>query len=591
MYIQEWWLQPHAVDPWFTSMVRSDMTPLDDPPGHNVFPWRNEVADTLLNTGMRSFDANQRQTNLWAWQEEFMDDPPWINLYYPKIFEIIAAYITGFDPTGTRFYDIAELTLNSTMLSAAKPSRDNKTLIYAVTEYMQCMSPAYLDSYTDENVATVAYRTPYKWSVDPFPVWPNVPDLDDYVIKPDMAADYPTYLDGGKRVRVPLREGMVWHYYDGTTFPINATDFKWTFDTMMHPDSGFTGTTDFSFVIEEVQIVNATCVDYILKFPYPDILSLLANDWGTACPLPWHLLKDIPPGDLEGHVTNKDYVNSDNWMPVSGPFIWDVIEPDVQVIMKRNPDYYGYNASIVNPGGVPLGPEGETHWGPYNVDTLIFKWEKSPAIRLTKYLAGDIDFGEYPMAPVATFKLLNDTVTWPYLQVWQYLYPASTPIWLNFDNEYLSNRYVRMAIAHAIDYDYIINNILPAWGIETAIRGKTPILPQHYYDDGVTSVQLFNTALPPYQYNVTKAQAYMDLWKYSQVGEPYLDGPVGDADFSGLVEMTDFYIWREYFGTPFPPGPPPPLPGQDKDADFDNTGYIEMADFFRWRENWGNTYP
>jgi ABC-type transport system substrate-binding protein len=522
-----------------------------------------------------------------------MDDPPWINLYYPKIFEIIAAYITGYDPTGTRFYDIAELTLNSTMLSAAKPSRDNKTLIYAVTEYMQCMSPAYVDSYTDEIICASTYNCLYKWSVDPFPVWPNVPDLDDYVIKPDMAADYPTYMVGPNgpdtRVRIPLREGMVWHYQNGTTFPINATDVKWTFDTMMDPDAGFTGTADFSFVIEEVQIVNATCVDFILYYPYPDILSVLANDWGTACPLPWHLLKDIPPGDLDGHPTNKDYLTPDNWMPVSGPFIWDVIDTGTQVIMKKNPDYYGYNESIVNPGGTPLGPEGETHWGPYNVDTLIFKWEESPAARLASYITGDIDFGEYPTAPPATFKFLNDTVTYPYLRVWQYLYPASTPIWLNFNNEYLSNRYVRMAIAHAIDYNYIINNLLDEWGIETAIRGKTPILPQHYYDDGVTSVQLFNTALPPYQYDPVLAQKFMDLWKGSQTGHsPYTDGPVGDADFNGIVEMTDFFIWREYFDQT---GPIPHLPGQDKDADFDNTGWIEMADFFRWRENWGNTYP
>jgi hypothetical protein len=55
--------------------------------------------------------------------------------------------------------------------------------------------------------------------------------------------------------------------------------------------------------------------------------------------------------------------------------------------------------------------------------------------------------------------------------------------------------------------------------------------------------------------------------------------------------MTDFFIWREYFGAPFPPGIPPPLPGQDKDPDFDNTGFIEMADFFRWRDYWGTPYP
>ncbi|MGD8543719.1 MAG: ABC transporter substrate-binding protein [Candidatus Bathyarchaeota archaeon] len=593
MYIQEWWLQPHAIDPWFTSMVRSDMVSDLDPGGYNSHPWRNAQADILLNAGMQSFSASARQTNLWAWQEEFMKDPPQICLYYPYIYDILATWLTGYDSTGSWFYDLGSLHLNSTMLAAAKPLRDPNTLIYAISEYMQCMSPAFLDSYTDENIATVAYRTPYKWSCDPFPEWPNVPDLDDYVIVPDMAADYPTYLDGGKRVRVPIREGMVWHYKNGTTYPINATDFKWTFDTMMHPDSGFTGTADFWFVIENCTIVDEYTVDYECYFPYPEILSVLANDWGTACPLPWHLLKDIPPGDLDGHVTNKDYVNQSNWMPVSGPFIWDSIEPDVQCTMKRNPDYYGYNASIVNPGGTPLGPEGETHWGPYNVDTLIFKWEASPAARLASYINGDIDFGEYPTAPVETFKDLNNTVAYPNLRVFQYLYPAGNPINFNFDNEYLSNRYVRLAIAHAIDYDHIINNLLDEWGIEYALRGKTYILPQHWYDDDGPgpnpALQLFNTALPPYSYDPVLAQQFMDLWKYSQTGEDYTLSPIGDGDFNRIADLNDFYLWRdEGFGLTMPI---PFLPGQDKDPDFDNTGYIEMADFFRWRDYWGATYP
>jgi len=139
-----------------------------------------------------------------------------------------------------------------------------------------------------------------------------------------------------------------------------------------------------------------------------------------------------------------------------------------------------------------------------------------------------------------------------------------------------------------IDYDYIINNLLDQWGIENASRGKTPILPQHYYDDGATTVHLFNTALPPYQYDPVKAQAYMDRWVHS-IGPHYWLGPVGDADFSGFVDMNDFYIWRdEGFGATMPI---PFLPGQDKDPDFDNTGFIEMADFFQWQENWGNTYP
>jgi len=57
----------------------------------------------------------------------------------------------------------------------------------------------------------------------------------------------------------------------------------------------------------------------------------------------------------------------------------------------------------------------------------------------------------------------------------------------------------------------------------------------------------------------------------------------GDADFSGLVDMEDFYIWRENFGkrsSQIPPGVYP---------DFDNNGLVEMPDFYIWRKNFGAT--
>jgi len=98
-------------------------------------------------------------------------------------------------------------------------------------------------------------------------------------------------------------------------------------------------------------------------------------------------------------------------------------------------------------------------------------------------------------------------------------------------------------------------------------------------------VHLFNDALLPYTYNVTKALAYMDRWKKSQVGySPYLEGAAGDADFNTLVELDDFYIWRDE-GWPLGSMPIPFLPGQDKDPDFDNDGAIALyPDYYIWRD-------
>jgi len=585
MFINEWWLQPHAPDPWFSSMVYSWADPWPLPEGYNIAPWRNSDADGLLWKGMHYFDANQRKTYLWLWQEEFMRDPPWANIYYPRIFEVMGRYVLGYDPSGCWFYDVAHLELDNAMLAEARPDRDPRTIIYAVSEPLWSMNPMFTDTYTDEQFITLQFRTLYKWSADPWPESGKVPDSDEYVIKPDLAADYPKYLKAtptsanGTRVRVPLRQGARWS--DGVK--INATDVKWTFDTMFTTKAKASGIGDFSYVIKSVEIVDEYRVDFILYDPFPDILSILSNDWGTGAILPWHFLKDISVGSLKSHGSNWGFTTPDLWMPVSGPFKarygTNTVQPGTRAILDRNPLYYGYNTSIV----------GSPAWGPYNIDTLIMQWIEDPASRLVALEENDVDFGEYPTAPVATFKLLNNTANYPYLRVMQYDYPASNPVWFNFDNEYISNRYVRLAICHAIPYSYIINQILPPWGIETSRRGKTYILPHHYYTYGGTTVHLFNEDLQPFQENITLAQKYMDLWRYSKVGTDYTKGPVGDADFNRLVELPDWYIWRDWFGSTSSEWDY--LPGQDIDPDFTNNDYVDMYDFYAWRPKFGTTYP
>jgi len=143
-----------------------------------------------------------------------------------------------------------------------------------------------------------------------------------------------------------------------------------------------------------------------------------------------------------------------------------------------------------------------------------------------------------------------------------------------------------LAIANAINYDYIITSLLPPWGIETARRGLTYIMPSHYYEYEGTEVQLYNTDIDPYTQNVPKALEYMDRWKKSQVGEtPYLDGAAGDANFDGVVDLLDFNVWRDV-GWPYGTMPVPFLPGQDIDPDFDNDGSIDIdPDYYIYRDD------
>jgi len=566
--------------------------------GFNIHPWLNERADNLLLAGMRSFDADRRKELLDEWQEEWMHDPPIAEIYYPRVFEVMGSYVLGYDPTGTWFYDVSHLDINNTkfdeVLEFGNPTRwgvGNDALIYAVTEAVWSFNPMFMETYTEEQMGTLVYDTLYAWTLNyTDEQWLTAgvvePSFEDYLIKPELAADYPTFLEGGKRVRVPLRQDVLWS--DGAQF--NATDVKFTFDALIFtPAAKNSGAGDLTAFIESVELVESATgvtdpytgqeniepyvIDFVLIEPHPDIVSILANDWGGSI-LPWHSLKDISPGSIKGDVSNTDWTQM---LPGTGPFtVTDFVEDD-HITLEKNNLHWGY--------GVGQGPY---------VSTFLMKWIPSAPSRLSALQTNAVDFGEYPVAAISEYYAM---MTWDNVRVFQYDYPGSNGVWFNFDNRIISNRYVRQAIAHAIPRDWIVTNILTGWGIESAYPGKTHIMPINYYTDPNTgeAVLLFNEDLEPYEYSIAKATQYLNMWLYSQPayappGSAEVDlGPVGDADFSGIVNLDDFLIWRENFGVA--PSGWPWTPGQDVDPDFNNDNAVTMLDFDKWSLNYGKAYP
>lgn len=310
----EWWLQPHAVEPWFAAMVLNNQTPIEE--GFNIHPWMNERATRLCLTAMQSFDANTRKSYLWAWQQEFMHDPPIAEIYYPRIYEALGSYVLGYDSTGCWFYDISHLDINETAfdLYVTNPTRiaqGKDVLIYAITEEIWSWNPMFMETYTEEQMGALVYDTLYKWSLDytdeEWRARASVvePNWEDYIILPSLAAGYPTPLEGGKRMRVPLREDVLWS--DGAQF--NATDVKFTFDLTFTTQAKCSGVGDYAYAIESVELVpdpggvidpytgegpiDPFMVDFVLHFPHPDFTSVLSNGWGGGSIMPWHALKDV----------------------------------------------------------------------------------------------------------------------------------------------------------------------------------------------------------------------------------------------------------------------------------------------------------
>ena len=601
MFTSEWWLMPSGML-WLEEIVYNEWTIPEG--GFNVFPWMNAKADDLLKQAMWTLDAETRETYIGKWQEMFMADPPMINMYYSKVYEVESLWLDTYDPTAW-FMEVSHMTFNETTYeNFGSPGNREGTLLFGLGfEEVWSYNNLFMMTYTDDRMCDLKDETLYDISVDMSePIgeepwdWPPSgvpPNPWNFFSKPALASDQPEFITP-TRARVPLRRDVYWS--DGC--PFNATDVRFTIETILDEATGAEARADLMLFVDHVEYVyNAsyTCpyknenydpwlIDFILHEPgyYSDVACLLSNEWGCAM-IPWHTLKDIPRADLSGHASNIYPDDCITYLPALGPFKLHSVDVGPIIELRRNDNYFGYD----------LG------WGPYNVSKMILKSYPDPFDRLAAIQAHEIDFAEYSTASKETFEALKAGSPGNGLRVWQYDYPASHPLWLNLDGPKMSNRYFRMALAHAIPYEHIYDVILPSWGVEP-YAGKSLILPQHYYtepnttavedpDLNGTRVRLFNEELDAYEFNITKATEYMNMWWYSQQNKPLADSPVGDADFSGLVELPDYYIWTDNIGTS------PPwtfLPGCDIDPDFDNSGLVDATDYLTyWRPRFGYYYP
>jgi len=584
MTLFEWWLQPHALEPWFSSMVRGDMQPQGTvEEGFNIHPYNNSKADEVLNKAMTSQDAETRKYYIDKWQELFMHDLPWINVYYPRIYEVMGSWVNGYEPTGTWWYDITHMSLDTTKMPTARKALHQDWVYYAVTEDIWALLPTYMDTYTEEQMCTLQWDPLYRWSFN----WSNyvsgqTPNPADYLIRPWLAASDPVAQNPDRTImRVNLRQGIKWS--DGDEF--DADDVVMTFNKFVLPKTaGCTGIGDFVWFMKNATKVSKYVVDFYLKQPVADFTSCMADDWGGSI-IPYHIFNSVASPNLEQTEANTNFDDPSKWAPVTGPFKLKEVVIDEYALLERNPLFFGFNSSIV---GTPA-------WGPDpSIQAIYLKTVPDPAVRLLEFQTYRLDLGEYPTAPIETFQELEKD---PNLNVFQYDYPASNPIWINFDNEYLSNRYIRQAIAYAIPYDKIFSEILPSWGIETAYPGKTYVLPNQYYTEPNTggdltgsTVSLFNAELEPFYHDIGKALDYMNLWWYSQKPNDYTKGPIGDSDFSGLVDLDDYLILNKKTGVTAG-WPIDAVPGMQIDPDFDNTDTVTRADDLPlWSDKYGVEY-
>jgi len=575
----EFWGMPTSML-WWPAMMSADGMP---PVGWQTMSYNNTKADFLLDLQFREFDPVERRKLMLLYQQEFVHDGFGPVLYSPEFVQVVGKRFQT--PWGTPGWEDAAWWYDPFLYTWVEDPMPSKVTVKWATASMHTWyvyNPIYMWTYVQDMTQCLTHSMLYVVTKEL-----GSAVGEGYTVRPYLASSDPVWADDHLTCNISLRDDVYWHNFtDIYTDPLNpveynnekftADDVVLTFDALMDPNVGAWSTSDYIGILD-CSVYPGGCEkldDFTVRFhlerPYVEFKDLLANEW-AAFILPEHILGSVPRRDWYGHWTSDVCPP-----PGTGPYRW--VEHNVAEgwwKIEAVPNY--------TPG---LNPFGYTPV----IDEIIGYRITDPVDVWTALMNHDIHFNIDHLPPPAQIEELNATG-----EFWVFNSPIPSTRFLcfNLNHPVLSNRYVRQAIAHAVNYPKIKDEILPLAGLGGHLQATPVWRSLEWAYPTPAEEALYN--IGPYEYEIAVAQQYMDMWNYSlSANAPansteVLLGPVGDADFSGLVEMADFVVWAENVGTA--PDAWSWRAGRDVDPDFDNNGYVELADFYDWRENIGNHYP
>jgi len=583
MFIRENWCMPNDLL-WFESMLAGVGMP---PAGYQRMSWNNTKADELLRDACEESDYDLRREYMLEWQQEYVHDNPAPTLYI----------VTWIGVQDKRF-------------------RTPWGTVGDVPEWYDPYLCTWIEDPMPETVQLKFATSAGWWEYNPIFMWTMAQDASQlmthsmlYVISREWDSAHATgfyhkpYLANGTivwnddlTVDIGLRDDIYWHEYHqadrGLDYPEQNLDYEYgeelftaddvvcTFEALMDPATKSWGKSDYDNVLNVsephtggVTALSDTLVRFHLLNPIaPEFfLQLLANEWGVMI-LPEHIFGGPPHREWYNHWTNREYPP-----PGTGPFqfVYDI--PDEGWKLEALDEY---------PEGLGIG----SFQGPHVIDEILGSVITDPAAAWTALMNQEIHYAHGGVWS-ATQKQIAD-VDRNIFDVFDDPIPATRALAFNLRNPVLSNRYVRQAIAHAINYKLIRDVINPLAGLSpncpiTAL----PIWPMlEWAWPTPEEMTLYN--IGPYEYDIDIANEYMDMYRYSLVDTDWAQGPVGDGDFSGYVEPRDFSIWAtRIVEGQLTPDEWPWSPGRDIDPDFDNNAYVDIDDYYKFRDFSEDYYP
>jgi peptide/nickel transport system substrate-binding protein len=262
----------------------------------------------------------------------------------------------------------------------------------------------------------------------------------DLEVVPELARSW-TFSPDCLTLDFQLHDGVRWH--DGQ--PFTAADVVFTWEAMMHPKTPTSYKADFD-AVERVEATGPAAVRVTYKRPYARALL----SWAMTM-LPRHLLE---PYVRAGKIREAPQ----NWSaPVgTGPYRFQEMKSGEKIVVVANPDYF----------------RGRPH-----VSRVVYRIIPSQATIFLELKAGGVDVAsltalqykrqtEYPAFEKAYRK-------------YRYASPGYTYFGFNLKDPRFADRRVRLAFAHAINKQELLDGVVMGLGREAT----GPFRPGHWADN------------------------------------------------------------------------------------------------------------
>ena len=343
------------------------------------------------------------------------------------------------------------------------PPATQKTLVYYSQYEIQTLDPA--DAYDSGSFI------PIQNSYDTLLSYP-LTTISEFA--PALATEVPTVANGGISA-----DGLTYtfHLRQGVKFsngdPFTADDVVYTFQRVIRMNSPQSGVAWID--TQDLNVSSITKLDtYTVQFKLTHVFNPFLQTLATAEP---NAVVDKAAVEAHGGIVdNEDNAWMTNNTVGTGPYMVQSWTRGQQVVMVRNPNYWG--------------PSGGARY-----DKVVMMLNVQPSTAISAARSGDATIADIPFTQAAS--LSNAT------NVNVIVSPVPRTYMVGFDinstHSVMANMSVRQALSWAFPYDQVIANAFQ--GYASPLNGPVP-----------KQIYLGTESMPTkfYSYNLTKAAAILD---------------------------------------------------------------------------------